>query len=359
MIKDQLDGLDIYVAGNASVNFLFDRYIATKSELRKTTMQNYTYMYNRFIRGGFGRKKIGSVKYSDVLLFYQKLLEEKEMQVNTLETIHTILHPTFQLAVRDNVIRVNPSDGVMAQVKKGKGKNHGVRHALTVEQQRAFINYMEENISFQHWVPIFKFLLGTGCRIGEAIGIRWDDIDFDKRMININHSLVYYSRAYKGHSMCSFAVSLPKTEAGIRSIPMMDTVYEALQKELKNQQKNGFNETEIDGMKGFVFTNRFGNVHNPQAINRAIKRIYESYNAEEVVNAVKEHRNPVLLPHFSCHHLRHTFCSRFCENETNLKIIQSVMGHASIETTMDIYAEVVDEKKTEAIQKLAYKLDVF
>lgn len=159
--------------------------------------------------------------------------------------------------------------------------------------------------------------------------------------------------------MCSFAVSLPKTEAGIRSIPMMDTVYEALQKELKNQQKNGFNETEIDGMKGFVFTNRFGNVHNPQAINRAIKRIYESYNAEEVVNAVKEHRNPVLLPHFSCHHLRHTFCSRFCENETNLKIIQSVMGHASIETTMDIYAEVVDEKKTEAIQKLAYKLDVF
>ena len=140
---------------------------------------------------------------------------------------------------------------------------------------------------------------------------------------------------------------------------MMDTVYEALQKELKNQQKNGFNETEIDGMKGFVFTNRFGNVHNPQAINRAIKRIYESYNAEEVVNAVKEHRNPVLLPHFSCHHLRHTFCSRFCENETNLKIIQSVMGHASIETTMDIYAEVVDEKKTEAIQKLAYKLDVF
>lgn len=140
---------------------------------------------------------------------------------------------------------------------------------------------------------------------------------------------------------------------------MMDTVYEALQKELKNQQENGFNETEIDGMKGFVFTNRFGNVHNPQAINRAIKRIYESYNAEEVVNAVKEHRNPVLLPHFSCHHLRHTFCSRFCENETNLKIIQSVMGHASIETTMDIYAEVVDEKKTEAIQKLAYKLDVF
>ena len=112
-------------------------------------------------------------------------------------------------------------------------------------------------------------------------------------------------------------------------------------------------------MKGFIFTNRFGNVHNPQAINRTIKRIYEAYNAEEMLNASKEHRDPILIPHFSCHHLRHTFCSRFCENETNLKVIQSIMGHANIETTMDIYAEVSDQKKIDAIQKLAYKLDVF
>ena len=125
------------------------------------------------------------------------------------------------------------------------------------------------------------------------------------------------------------------------------------------QEENGFNETEIDGMTGFVFSNRFGNVHNPQAINRAIKRIYEAYNVEEVLKAAKEKREPILIPHFSCHHLRHTFCSRFCENETNLKVIQSIMGHANIETTMDIYAEVTDTKKQEAIQNLAHNLDVF
>ena len=64
-------------------------------------------------------------------------------------------------------------------------------------------------------------------------------------------------------------------------------------------------------MKGFIFMNRFGYVHNPQSINRAIKRIYESYNAEEVVNASKQHREPVIIPHFSCHHLRHTFVRGF------------------------------------------------
>lgn len=359
LIKDQLDGLDTYTAGNASVNYVFDRYISTKSDIRATTMRNYKYMYDRFIRDGFGKKKIATVKYSDVLKFYQHLLKEKNIQINTLETIHTVLHPTLQLAVRDDIIRSNPSDGVMAQIKKIPGKNHGVRHALTLEQQRAFINYIEDNITFNHWAPFFKFLLGTGCRIGEAIGIRWEDVDFEKRIISINHSLVYYSTEYKEHPMCTFSISLPKTEAGIRTIPMMDIVYDALQLELELQQENGFNETEIDGVSGFIFTNRFGNVHNPQSVNRAIKRIYESYNADEVVKAKKERREPIIIPHFSCHHLRHTFCSRFCENETNLKVIQSIMGHANIETTMDIYAEVTDTKKHEAIQNLAHKLDIF
>ena len=90
-----------------------------------------------------------------------------------------------------------------------------------------------------------------------------------------------------------------------------------------------------------------GNLHNPQAVNRTIKRIRENYNAEEILKAKKEKREPIIIPHFSCHHLRHTFCTRFCENETNIKVIQAVMGHANIETTMDIYAEVTDMKKTD------------
>ena len=67
----------------------------------------------------------------------------------------------------------------------------------------------------------------------------------------------------------------------------------------------------------------------------------------------------IIIPHFSCHYLRHTFCTRFCEKETNVKVIQAIMGHANIETTMDIYAEVTDMKKQEAIQNLSRNLDVF
>ena len=359
LIRDQLDGLDVYAAGKSDLNFVFDRYISTKTELRSTTHTNYTYIYNHFVRDTFGKKKIADIKYSDVLHFYLHLLKEKGIQVNTLETVHTVLRPTFQLAVRDGLIRVNPCDGVMAEVKKRPGKNHGVRHALTLEQQRAFMNYIADHPVYYRWRPLFTVLLGTGCRIGEVIGLRWKDLDHEKSMISINHSVTYYPRSDNSYR-CEFQVSLPKTDAGIRTIPMMEEVRDAFLEEKAMQKETGIkNEMEVDGMSGFIFCNRFGNLHNPQAINRAIKRITESHNSEEIVKAKKEHRPPVIIPHFSCHHLRHTFCTRFCENETNVKIIQAVMGHANIETTLDIYAEVTDMKKTESMENLSRNLKIF
>jgi integrase len=201
-------------------------------------------------------------------------------------------------------------------------------------------------------------LLGTGCRIGEAIGLRWQDVDFENRLIDINHSLTYYPRREETYA-CEFKVSLPKTEAGIRVIPMIQKVYEALKEEYETKLEEGFNTAEIDGMSGFIFTNRFGSVHHPGAVNRAIKRIYEAHNVEEIANAKKEKMQPLIIPHFSCHHFRHTFCSRFCESETNVKVIQTIMGHASIETTMDIYTEVTNDKKQEALEALSKNLDVF
>ena len=147
-----------------------------------------------------------------------------------LESINTVLRPTFELAVRDDIIRRNPVDGAYAEVKKRNGGARKSRRALTVEQQREFIDYVAKNPFFFHWYPFFVFLLGTGCRIGEAIGIRWDDVDMKKRTININHSLTYYTRSDNSFK-CEFRVSEPKTEAGIRTIPMMGPVYEVLKSE--------------------------------------------------------------------------------------------------------------------------------
>lgn len=356
LIRDQLDGLDLYVAGKATVNDTFDRYLSTKFKLRETTRSNYVYMYDKFVRDTFGKKKIAEIKFSDVLKFYLYLLNNEGLALSTLDNINTLLHPTFELAVRDEIIRKNPTDGAMKEVTKESDKTRGIRKALTIEQQRAFMGYIAEHPVYYHWWPTFTILLGTGLRIGEALGLRWEDLDFDNKLININHSLVYYpvggSRTSEQH------ISKPKTEAGIRTVPMLDTVRDAFLMEREEQEENGFNQTVIDGMSGFVFVNRDGGVPNPQTINRTIKRISHSYNCEEVIKAKKERRDPIIIPDFSCHHLRHTFCTRLCEHENNLKVIQAIMGHRNIETTMDIYAEATERKKQETFEELS-KLDIF
>ena len=355
LMRDQLDGLDVYAAGKATINDTFDRYMATKYDLRESTRSNYLYTYDHFIRDDFGRKKIVDIKFSDVLHYYYYLLNEKDIALGTLDSIHCLLHPTFQLAVRDDIIRKNPSDGVKREISKKTGKNRGIRHALTIDQQRAYMEYIAGHPTFYHWWPIFTVLLGTGCRIGECLGLRWEDLDFDNRMISVNHCIVYYQEEESGKSVMK--VSKPKTDAGIRTIPMLDVVKDAFEMEREEQEETGFNDQVIDGMTGFIFQNRYGDVPNPQAVNHTIKRIISSYNAEEVLNAKKEKREPLIIPDFSCHHLRHTFATRLCEAETNLKVVQSVMGHRNIETTMDIYAEATDKKKRESFQDLADKLD--
>ncbi len=358
LTKDQLDGLDVYSANSVTLNAVFDRYISTKYSLRVTTRANYNYMYDRFVRNGFGERKIASIKYSDVLSFYQKLLRVDHLKTATIEIIHCILHPTFGLAVRDEIIRRNPSDGVMGDVKKSIKPDAKPRHALTIEQQRTILDYCR-NSSFEKWATLMTVLLGTGCRIGEVIGLTWKDIDLDKRLISINHSISYYMAEEDGKTVTRFRLADPKTASGIRVIPMMDAVYDAFVTELENQKKTGFCKAEVDGLTGFIFQNSAGLLHSGRTINRMIERMVKGCNEAEAERAKREKREPVVVPVFSCHILRHTFCTRFCENETNVKVIQSVMGHANIQTTMNIYAETHVEKKIAAITQLSKTVNVF
>lgn len=96
----------------------------------------------------------------------------------------------------------------------------------------------------------------------------------------------------------------------------------------------------------------------PAYVFDTIQHITSTYNREEYFNAEKEGRDPCYLPKFSAHILRHTFCTRLCENERNLKIIQDVMGHRNIRTTMDVYNEATESKKLESFHSLDGKIKV-
>ncbi|MCD7981919.1 MAG: site-specific integrase [Clostridiales bacterium] len=353
--SDIRDGIDGKKAAKLTLNDMFAAYMDGKRELKQSTRSNYNYMYKNYVADTIGKRKISAFRYSDIKNFYNSLITEKGFKPNSMEIIHTILHPVFEMAVRDGYIRTNPTNGVMTEIKKGHDWEKPKRHALTVEEQEAFINFVAQSDIYRHWLPLFTVFLGTGCRVGEIIGLRWCDCDFKNHIISINHNLIYRVQD-NGH--CEMHITTPKTSAGCRTVPMLDEVRKALLQEKQRQMRDGGCTTEIDGYSGFIFTNRSGYVHNPSTINRAIQRIYTAYNDQETAAAKREHREPVLIRHFSVHNLRHTFCTRFCENETNIKIIQEIMGHSDISTTMNIYAEATESKKQESFDNLQGKIKI-
>lgn len=354
MEHDRIDGLDVYLQAKVDINYVFERYIATKRDLRSNTETGYRYTYDRYVRNGFGKRRISDIRYSDIIMFYNSLLD-RGLSVSTVDNVHTVLRPTFQLAVRDMIIRTNPADGAMAEVKKANKDKKRKRKALTYPQERAFLDYIFNNPDEIRWVPLFTVMFGTGGRVGEIIGLRWKDIDFDNNTISINHRLTY-GPSYEKDGKCIYDAYLPKTEAGYRVIPMLNKVKKALFLEKDNQERFGYYcSAKVDGMDDFIFCNRFGGLHKSSGINKVIKRIVDDYNAHEELQAVRENREPLFIPRFSCHIIRHTFCTRLCENETNIKVIQTVMGHKDIKTTMDIYAEVSEQKMQSSFEQLNSK----
>ena len=274
IIRDKEDGLNLLLADRMTLNELYDRFIEQKYDLKPSTKVNYLYMYNPFVRPTFGKRLIGKIKYSDVKKFYYRIILDEEMKANTLDSIHTQLHPAFQMAVRDGLLRQNPTDGLMAEIKKSHIWEDNPRHALTIPQQKAFMDYLKAHREYQGWVPIITVLLGTGMRIGECIGLRWDDLDFEKRIISVNHTFIY--RPDENRKSVKH-ISTPKTISGRRTIPMIDEVFNAFLDEYEIQKCIGFSSEEIDGYSNFVFVTATGTVYLPNAVNRAIERARVAY----------------------------------------------------------------------------------
>ncbi len=157
----------------------------------------------------------------------------------------------------------------------------------------------------------------------------------------------------------TYHVTTPKSESGNRDIPLLMDLRKQLVHLRDIDNLTGSHGTAtIDGYTDFVFHTSKGMPYSIASINQIIARIVKRYNQQETETAGKENRDPELLPVFSPHILRHTFCTRFCENETNVKVIQEIMGHRDISTTMDIYSHVTKEKSTEIMNDLGNKIKI-
>ena len=315
VLRDVLDGVKVD-KNNLTVNDMYNSWIQLKRGLKENTFSNYKYMYKMFVEPDFGKNRITDLKRSDVRGFYNFLAEEKHVQINTIDSIHTVLHQVLEIAVEDDYLRYNPSDNALKELKKAVNFEVEKRRALTVSEQEIFEAFLRKKGQYHRWYPVFTVMLWTGMRVGER---------------------------------CTFAINTTKTKAGERSIPMLPKVKEAFLMEKEYQRECGVkSESVVDGYRDFIFVNRFGNVQHQGTLNKALRRIIRDCNFE-ILDKNKQN-DVIILPKFSNHSLRHTFTTRMCEAGVNIKAMQEILGHADAETTMDIYAEATKElKKSELI----------
>ena len=344
--KDIEDGLKTYDA-MISVCELIYRYLDTKPNIANSTKNNYLHMIEKNIKShNIGSMQIINVKKSDVKQYYTYLYKEREFAVGTIQLYQNLLFPAFQLAVDDNLIRTNPCKGCMKEYVRGALSS--TKYPLSREEQRALLNFIKEDNIYSKYYVMIAFMLSTGCRIGETLGVTWDDIDFENKSININHQVIYK----KKDGVTKHYIEEPKNRTA-RKIPLQESIIKILEKYKESIYFiSKSNQYEIDGVSNFVFLNSQLRLYTPNTIVRAFHEIRDAYNETIEENA------DVLLPDFSPHTLRHTFCTRMAENGMDIKVLQEIMGHKTIAVTMQVYNHVSFERAQKVMQEVENVLDV-
>ena len=343
--RDTLDG--IITMERSTLNDIFKLWLDIKRGLKDNTKNNYIYMYEQYVMNDLGRMKVSNIKKSDIRQFYNRLVDSDRLRINTVDTLQNIIHQILDVAVDDGYLRSNPADKALTELKRIRCNDTKKIRALTLDEQKALLSYIKGSEKYVRWYPLICFMVGTGMRIGEVLGLRWVDVDLDNGLIDVNHTLVYMNHLREHH--CHYEINTTKTRAGTRVVPMISMVREALDMERKrNEQEHIRCNASIAGYTDFIFLNRFGYTLNHSVVNKVLSRIVRDYNEEQFALREKgaiTDEEMLLLPNFSCHVLRHTFATRLVESGVNVKVIQETLGHTDVTTTLNIYADATEDLK--------------
>lgn len=329
-----------------NLNDIVDFYLERKSRyLQESTLHT---MYHEYYgcRNTIGRVRIKELRYSDIMYFFMGRVKTEKNKggyaISTIERKLSVITGALEMALKDRIIDWNPATGVITEVKKIAKYQSNKVEGLTENQKDRIINYMNENPKYAKDRQIILFLLGTGCRVSEALALRWEDIDFENNYISINHAITYKNE--NNHRVTH--IKAPKTKAGNRLIPMMNDVRELLLEIKREHNNSDYEKQEIDGYTDFVFLSNKGCVFTREAICAKLHRIIKSYNNEYGQNKFNR------IPLISTNQLRHTFATFLCRSTSDHKAVQIIMGHEDISLTLGTYADATEVGVVDAIKSL-------
>lgn len=289
--------------------------------IRWSTISNYKDRYNKNIKDCIGNMVISDVRpmHCQNIL---NIMEDAGYAGSTMEYTKVTLSAFFSDALENGLITSNP---VTKNVKCIKGKENDIRF-MTVEEQEKFLNAAKESVNYLH----FLFVLQTGVRSSELRGIKWEDIDFKRRILYIRRSVVYDSYNAK------FITGEPKTSAGYRNIPLTPIAYDILTK-IKQNRESENRKIIILEFADHVFLNINGKLSANPGYDKCLRIICNKAGIERV----------------TMHTLRHTFATRCIESGMKPKTLQKILGHSTISMTMDLYVHVTDNEKEKEMKKFS------
>ena len=294
---------------------LYEKHNALKPNVRKSTVNGRKYLIDILKVDTLGNMPIESIKPSDTKEWAIRM-KKNGYSYQTINNHKRSLKACFYTAINDDLVRKNPFNWNLSDVLEDDTIH---KTALTDEQVNALLSFLKIDDVYKKYYNAIMVLLYTGLRISELCDLTTSDIDFEQGFIRVTHQINYNKGQY--------SINEPKTDSGIREIPMIKIVKEALQDEIKNRGK--IQNVNIDGYSDFVFLNQKGYPMYATAYSSTFPNMIKKYN--------KYHKGDE-LPLITPHTLRHTFCTNMANKKMTPNTLQYVMGHKNITMTLGYYA---------------------
>lgn len=315
-MSDRNSGL-VFDVGCLTVGGYLDRWLegSVRDTVRQRTYERYEQIARVHLKPTLGRLKLKNITTTHVRSLYREKLDGGSSP-RTVQYIHTTLRKALKDAVTDGLIPRNVTDGIKAPRPKTKEIN-----PLNPEQARAFL----DAVSGDRFEALYVLALHCGLREGELLGLKWDDVDLEAGTLRVRRAL---SETRTGHIF-----EPPKNGKG-RNIKLTQAASEALRSHLKLQlaeiQASG------DGYhdQGIIFASRKGTTMNAKNLtSRSFKPILKRAG----------------LPDIRLHDLRHTCATLMLCEGVHIKVVQELLGHATISITLDTYSHVLPGMGDEAV----------